>query len=102
MIQSLTLQHASVRRIVCALVVLFSPLLCNAQPASNRVKVEDIPELKLNQFVCRKLRGGETHTFKVNVLDDEYFHVTVQQQGVDVVLTAVSDDLAPIVVDRPN
>lgn len=102
MIQCLTLQHAFLRLIVCVLVVLSSPLLCNAQLAANEVKNQDIPELKLNQLVSRKLRAKETHLFKISVLRDEYFHVTVQQQGIDVVLTATSDELQPIVVDRPN
>jgi CHAT domain-containing protein len=101
-IQSLTSQHASLRQIVCLLVVLFSPGLCVAQFASEERKDEDTPELKLNQLVSRNLRGGETHLFKVSVLGDEYFHVTVQQHGIDIVLTAISNDLAPIIVDRPN
>lgn len=103
MIQSLTLHLVSFRRIACVLVVLFSPLFCVAQFAADKLKDEDIPELKLNQPVSRKLRGGEIHHFKVSMLSDEYLHVSVQQQGIDVVLTAISEDLPnPIVVDRPN
>lgn len=101
MIPSL-LNQASIRRIIYVLVVLFSPLPCNAQLTSKRPNDPDVTELKLNQSVSRELRGSETHLFKVSVLSDEYFHVTVQQQGIDVVLTATSDDLAPIRVDRPH
>ena len=102
MIQSLTFQHASLRGIVCVLLVVFSPLLCAAQVASEKVQ-EDVPELKLNQPVFRKLRGEETHRFKVSMVAGDYLHVTVQQQGVDVVLTVISDDVQqPILVDRSN
>jgi CHAT domain-containing protein len=100
---SLTLQLKSVREVVCVLVILFSPLLCTAQSAPDKLKDEDIPELKLNQLVLRKLRGGEIHRFKVRMVSDEYLHVSVQQQGIDIVLTAISEDLKkPIKVDRPN
>src|SRR5687768_12359003 len=74
-----------------------------AQVAGEELQDKNIPELKLNQTVSRKLSGGETHRFKVGMLAGEYLHVTVQQEGIDVVLTAISDDLKdPIVVDRPN
>ena len=74
-----------------------------AQFAAEKLKDEDIPELKLNQTVFRKLRGGEIHRFNVRMLSDEYLHVSIQQQGIDIVLTASSEDLRePIVVDRPN
>src|SRR5262249_14150193 len=64
---------------------------------------EPIPELKINQLVSRKLSGSETHHFSVSMLAGEYLHVTVQQQGIDVVLTLISgDSKEPIVVDRPN
>ena len=103
MIHGLTLQHISPRAIVSLLVVLFSPLLCIAQSAGEKSQNEDLPELKLNQPVSKTLSAGETHRFKVSMLAGEYLHVTVQQQGIDVALTAISDDLKePIFVDRPN
>jgi CHAT domain-containing protein len=102
-IQNLTIQHGFVCRVVCVLVVLFSTPLCMAQFAAEKLKDEDIPELKLNQTVFRNLRGGEIHRFNVRMLSDEYLHVSIQQQGIDIVLTASSEDLRePIVVDRPN
>lgn len=103
MIQSLTLKHVSLRQIGWLLVILFSPLLCIAQFGDPKLKDENIPELKFNQPVLRKLRGGEIHHFKVSMLRDEYLHISVQQQGIDIKLTATSEDLRdPIVVDRPN
>jgi CHAT domain-containing protein len=102
-IPSLTLKLKSFRKVVCVLVVLFSPLLCTAQSVPDKLKDEDIPELKLNQTVLRKLRGGEIHRFKVRMVSDEYLHVSAQQQGIDIVLTAISENLKkPIKVDRPN
>jgi CHAT domain-containing protein len=102
-IQSLTLQHAFLHRIGCVLVFLFSPFICMAQSAAEKSKYEDISELKLNQSVSRTLRGRETHRYKVSMLANEYLHVSVQQQGIDIVLTAIGDDLNdPVKVDRPN
>src|ERR1044072_5903889 len=83
--------------------VLLSPLLCIAQFAPQKWQAEEMSELKLNQPLSRKLRGGEIHRFKVSIHRGEYVHVIVQQQGIDVVLTAISEDgREPIVVDRPN
>ena len=103
MIQSLTFQRVSLYGVVALLVSLFSPFLCVAQVAVDKLQDEDVAELNLNQPVFRNMRGRETHRFKVSMLAGEYLHVTVQQQGIDVVLTITSDDLKePIVVDRPN
>ena len=98
MIQS----YISFRGVAWLLVVLFSPLFCIAQPAAQTIKQEDIPELKLNEPVFRKLSGGETHHFKVSISDGEYLHVSAQQQGIDIVLTAINEDLKETLVDRPN
>lgn len=101
MIQNLTLPHTCLRRVICVL-VLFTPLLCIAQTAPEKLKDEDISELKVNESVSRKLRGGDTHLFKLVVLANEYVHVSVQQQGIDIQLIALGDDQKPILVDRPN
>ncbi len=82
--------------------VLCSPILCLAQSGGEKLQNEDIPELKLNQLVSRKLSGSETHRFRVSMLAGEYLHVTVQQKGIDVILTLIGDSKEPIVVDRPN
>ena len=85
------------------MLVLFSTPLCMVQFAAEKLKDEDIPDLKLNQPVFRKLRGREIHHFRVSMLRDEYLHVSVEQQGIDIKLTAICEDLRdPILVDRPN
>jgi len=85
------------------LVVLLSSVTCMAQFAAEKSKERVIPELKLNQPVFRKLKGGEIHHFKVKMVSGEYLHVSAQQQGIDIVLIANSEDLnKPIRVDRPN
>ena len=103
MIDSLPFQHPWRRRFVCVFVVLFSPFLCLAQSAGEKRQNEDLPELKLNQPVSKTLGGGESHRFRVSMRAGEYLHVTVQQQGIDVMLNLISDDpKESIVIDRPN
>jgi CHAT domain-containing protein len=103
LIDSLPFQHPWLRRFVCVSLVLFSPLLCLAQFAGEKDLNEDVPELKLNQPVSKTLGGGETHRFRVSMRAGEYLHVTVQQQGIDVMLNLISDDpKESIVIDRPN
>ena len=74
-----------------------------AQVTGEKLQDESVPELKLNQPVSRTLRGRETHRFTVSLLAEEYLHVTVQQQGIDVVLAAIGNhQKEPLVIDRPN
>lgn len=77
-------------------------MLCAAQSASEKPKDEDIPELKFNQPVSKRLKGGEVHYFKVRMMGGEYLHVSAEQQGIDVVLVATNEDGKEIKVDRPN
>jgi CHAT domain-containing protein len=103
LIDSLPFQYPWRRHFVCVFVVLFSPLLCLAQSAGEKRQNEDVPELKLNQPVSKTLGGGESHRFRVSMRAGEYLHVTVQQQGIDVMLNLISDDpKESIVIDRPN
>jgi CHAT domain-containing protein len=60
-------------------------------------------ELGLHTSTQRVLRGGETQCYEVAVGKDQYVHLTITQQGIDVVVTVFDSAAQQLVrIDRPN
>ena len=63
----------------------------------------NLPELRLGQPVERELKGGETHSYRVNLQAGQFMQVVVEQKGIDVVVALIGPDGKPIVeMDNPN
>jgi len=51
----------------------------------------------------RSIAAGETHTYTITLTTGQYAYVTVEQRGVDVIVSAYGPGDVPIVqVDSPN
>lgn len=62
-----------------------------------------LPELHLGQPIERELKGGETHSYRVDLQAGQFMHAVVEQKGIDVVVALVGPDGKPIVeMDSPN
>lgn len=60
-------------------------------------------ELTLNVPVERELAGGESHTFSLTAQAGQFFHIVVDQMGIDVVVTVINPQGEQVAsVDRPN
>lgn len=59
----------------------------NSQTQINESLVK---KLELNTKITRKISGGETHAYKLEVLANKFLQVAVDQKGVDIVLRLYS------------
>ena len=57
------------------------------QPTAQEAKQTDVRELNLGAPIDRELAGGEAHSYRVLLTAGQYLHVTVEQKGIDVVVT---------------
>ncbi|HVG24865.1 MAG TPA: erythromycin esterase family protein [Thermoanaerobaculia bacterium] len=59
--------------------------------------------LERGKPLAARLRGGEQHEYALRLRAGMYAHVTVEQQGIDVVVTALAPDGKPLAeIDSPN
>src|SRR5262249_13285239 len=59
--------------------------------------------LGVGSSIERELKGGEAHTFRVNLTSGQFFHVVIDQRGIDVAATLLAPDRQQITkVDGPN
>jgi tetratricopeptide (TPR) repeat protein len=72
-----------------------APSASQAQPNST-----SLPELKLGQPVERELKGGETHSYRVDLQAGRFLQVVVNQKGIDVIVALTAPDMTPIVEMR--
>ena len=54
-------------------------------PSNN--SLQDIPYLKLGEALPEELKGGPTLTFKILLTPNQFMHVSVEQQAINVALT---------------
>jgi CHAT domain-containing protein/tetratricopeptide (TPR) repeat protein len=80
-------------------ICLMSSVLTVKTQTGSQAEIRPLP----NQTMELTLKGGETHSYKINLRAGEYFHVEVDQRGIDVQLVLVGDDGKVIIErDRPN
>jgi len=72
--------------------------------STANISCPSIPaQLKAGEKLVRELGGGECHTYQIAVQVNQFLHITVDQKGIDVVLTIYSAKGAELSrVDRPN
>jgi CHAT domain-containing protein/predicted negative regulator of RcsB-dependent stress response len=74
-------------------------LIVNAQADTQAETLPSTP----NQTIERTLQGGKAHSYEIKLKAGEYFHVDVDQRGLDVKLTLVGPDGKLITErDSPN
>ena len=73
------------------------------QATAQESKPKDVRELKVGAPIERELAGGDTHSYRVMLTTGQYFHVIVEQKGIDVVVRLFGPDGQKITeVDSPN
>jgi tetratricopeptide (TPR) repeat protein len=77
---------------------------CRTQTSTDCLSGRTAPlDLKLNVPIQRNLHGGETQCYQVSLAPEQYLHLTVNQIGIDVVITAFDPNSKQIArIDRPN
>lgn len=88
-----TMNIMFVRRGSLLAATLFACFATAAQPAV----------LERDRPLARTLRGGEQHEYALRLRAGMFAHVVVEQQGIDVVVTALAPDGRPVAeIDSPN
>jgi CHAT domain-containing protein/Tfp pilus assembly protein PilF len=76
-------------------------LLFGEQTAIAQEK--DIHSLVLGEPITHELKGGQAHTYQINLAADQFLKVVVDQHGIDVVVTLFGPDGEQLVeMDSPN
>lgn len=60
--------------------------LLTSQTTAQESKQTDVRELKVGAPIERELPGGGTQSYRVMLTTGQYFHLTVEQKGIDVVV----------------
>src|SRR5688572_15714520 len=64
---------------------------------------QDVSKLPPLSPVERELKGGETHSYQVSLVADQFLHVQVEQQGIDLVVDLFDPTNQKIAdADSPN
>src|SRR5688500_1146982 len=61
-------------------------LFASAAPAFGTTTNENLTSLELGKPVERQLAGGEVHSYRIDLLPNQYAEVVVEQRGIDLVL----------------
>ncbi|MBA2525376.1 MAG: CHAT domain-containing protein [Pyrinomonadaceae bacterium] len=80
-----------------------SPMSADNYPSSSRIIQQDSTLIELGTNIARELKGGEAHTFRLNLISGQFVRVVVNQKGIDVAVTLFGPDGKQIAyVDNPN
>jgi len=82
-----------------------SLLLCflGTALALSAQQKESATTLTLGKTIESEMAGVATHSYSVTLKSGQFVHITVEQKGIDVVLTLIGPDGAPLLeVDSPN
>ena len=99
------------RAIACLCVILLAfssqPELRGATPSGSSIAGKDankVPKLKrAGKPITRELSGGAAHYYRVKLSANEFLRLTVEQKGIDVVVTLLDAGEQKLVeVDSPN
>lgn len=96
-ISSYRVQSRARHALACLFCLLFSAGLINGATQG------DVRRLEVGKPIERKLSGGETHSYQLNISNGQYARVIVDQRGIDVVVNLFGPDGKLITaVDNPN
>jgi CHAT domain-containing protein/tetratricopeptide (TPR) repeat protein len=78
-------------------------VISRPQVATNESLQQDANDLPLLSPVERELKGGETHSYRVNLASGQFLYALVEQKGVDVEVALFAPDGHQLsVADSPN
>jgi CHAT domain-containing protein/Tfp pilus assembly protein PilF len=79
------------------------PLTAEMPEQGSGATRQGVVTLRPAEKLRQSISGGEAHAFRVSLTSGQYLHVSVEQQGMDVVLTLFGADNQPVLsVDNPN
>ena len=87
------------------LMMLLSLILCLLGRAIALVPLqgESVTTLSLGKVIEKEMSGVATHSYRVQLKAGQLVHIAAEQKGIDVVLTLIDPDGAPLLeVDSPN
>lgn len=74
---------------------LFVLLFLSLSVAAQAQEQAKVPNIVVGEPVARELRGGEEHVYGLTLKAGEYARITIEQKGIDVVLTLFDADRKP-------
>src|SRR5215468_3226107 len=78
--------------------ISFSLVLSVVSVFAQTIPVSTVPtKLEVGTPIERSLAGGQTETFRVELAANQFMHIDVEQQGVDVVIHVIGPDGKPII-----
>src|SRR5436853_216291 len=81
-------------------------VMCKTLPGSTPYQEEKRAEgtvLELDKPISREMKGGESQSFKIKLLNNQFIHLLVDQRGIDVVVTLYDENDQKIAeIDSPN
>ena len=112
--KSLVLRYL-LRTIPLLVIILFVSLIAlgknsavNRQATANDITLQDCATdtrtIRRNHSVTRTIAANQTQCYRIDLLKEQYMHLEVMQQGVDVVVQLLSSTGKPVgsVIDSPN
>lgn len=75
-----------------SLTLLLTQLLAGTLDTQSSKDIQDIPALELGKPIERELARGQSHSYRIFLASDQYFHVIVDQRGVGVVVARFGPD----------
>ena len=82
--------------------VLLSTIQARPNSSQSQAK-KDVLRIELGVPVERRLSGGETNTYEINLETDRFIHLILDQRGIDVVLSLIDPQGREVIaVNSPN
>src|SRR5262249_36532968 len=79
------------RRFILLCIWMLATFLASGTSKPNMLTIREqsrnntyIAELKLGSIVKQELKDGKSHSYRVALIKEQYLHVVVEQQGIDV------------------
>jgi hypothetical protein len=72
----------------------------DASAPGLRTSSESLPLLRLGHPVERQLKGGKTHSYRIDLRAGEFLQVAVYQKGIDVITSVTGPDMSPLIEMR--
>lgn len=107
MVSSINTYQTGLRILRCfpALLMSFSLLFCSpvSSPAIAPLQRESTSILNPGEVIEREMAGVAVHSYRVALKAGQFVHIAVEQKGIDVVLTLIDPEGAPLIeADSPN
>ncbi|HTG85718.1 MAG TPA: tetratricopeptide repeat protein, partial [Pyrinomonadaceae bacterium] len=83
------------------MLLLVAVLICSAP--TSQIAAQALQQLPVLVDGRHALKGGESHSYRINLVAGQFFHALIEQQGIDITVSLFRPDGSPISVsDSPN